>query len=88
MLVKYNKQEYQRSHTQEQQRFGLRKLSIGVASVLLGTSIVVAGNTTAHASSNAELADSNDQSVATVAASPVTHQDAVAVYCNGNAPGH
>ena len=79
MLVKYNKQEYQRSHTQEQQRFGLRKLSIGVASVLLGTSIVVAGNTTAHASSNAELADSNDQSVATVAASPVTHQGAVAL---------
>ncbi len=78
-MVKYNKQEYQRSYTQEQQRFGLRKLSIGVASVLLGTSIVVAGNTTAHASSNAELADSNDQSVATVAASPVTHQDAVAL---------
>lgn len=77
MLVNYNKQEYQRSHTQEQQRFGLRKLSIGVASVLLGTSIVVAGNTTAHASSNAELADSNDQSVATVADTPVTHQDAV-----------
>lgn len=74
MLVKYNKQEYQRSHMQEQQRFGLRKLSIGVASVLLGTSIVVAGNTTAHASSNAELAD-----VATVAASPVTHQDTVAL---------
>ncbi|MCI1974494.1 MAG: YSIRK-type signal peptide-containing protein [Limosilactobacillus sp.] len=43
-----NTQEYLRRMEKQRQRFGLRKLSIGVASVLLGTTFI-AGGTVAHA---------------------------------------
>ena len=49
-MSKNNAQEYVRKMEQQQQRFGLRKLSVGVASVLLGTTFMV-GGTVAHADS-------------------------------------
>lgn len=50
-MSKNNAQEYVRKMEQQRQRFGLRKLSIGVASVLLGTTFMVGGSTVAHADS-------------------------------------
>ena len=49
-MSKNNTQEYVRKMEQQRQRFGLRKLSVGVASVLLGTTFMV-GGTVAHADS-------------------------------------
>ncbi|WP_225432155.1 YSIRK-type signal peptide-containing protein [Limosilactobacillus reuteri] len=49
-MSKNNAQEYVRKMEQQRQRFGLRKLSVGVASVLLGTTFMV-GGTVAHANS-------------------------------------
>ncbi|EDX42601.1 YSIRK-type signal peptide-containing protein [Limosilactobacillus reuteri] len=50
-MSKNNVQEYVRKMESQRQRFGLRKLSIGVASVLLGTTFMV-GGTVAHADTN------------------------------------
>lgn len=50
-MSKNNAQEYVRKMEPQRQRFGLRKLSIGVASVLLGTTFMVGGSTVAHAGS-------------------------------------
>lgn len=47
-MSKNNVQEYVRKMEPQRQRFGLRKLSVGVASVLLGTTFMV-GGTVAHA---------------------------------------
>ncbi|WP_233446402.1 mucin-binding protein [Limosilactobacillus balticus] len=47
-MSKNNTQEYVRKMEPQRQRFGLRKLSVGVASVLLGTTFMV-GGTVAHA---------------------------------------
>ncbi|MGN1284411.1 MAG: YSIRK-type signal peptide-containing protein, partial [Candidatus Limosilactobacillus intestinavium] len=41
MLSKNNKQLITRMNAKQKQRFGLRKLSIGVASVLLGTTFLI-----------------------------------------------
>ncbi|WP_267866589.1 YSIRK-type signal peptide-containing protein [Limosilactobacillus reuteri] len=49
-MSKNNAQEYVRKMEPQRQRFGLRKLSVGVASVLLGTTFMV-GGTVAHADS-------------------------------------
>ncbi|MDY3299271.1 MAG: PT domain-containing protein [Limosilactobacillus reuteri] len=49
-MSKNNVQEYVRKMEPQRQRFGLRKLSVGVASVLLGTTFMV-GGTVAHANS-------------------------------------
>ena len=49
-MSKNNAQEYVRKMEPQRQRFGLRKLSVGVASVLLGTTFMV-GGTVAHANS-------------------------------------
>lgn len=49
-MSKNNAQEYVRKMEQQRQRFGLRKLSVGVASVLLGTTFMV-GGTVARADS-------------------------------------
>lgn len=48
-MSKNNYQEIIRKMTQHQQRFGLRKLSVGVASVLLGTTFLLGAGLTAHA---------------------------------------
>ncbi len=50
-MSKNNTQEYVRKMEQQRQQFGLRKLSIGVASVLLGTPFIIGGGTVAHANS-------------------------------------
>ncbi len=50
-MSKNNAQEYVRKMEPQRQRFGLRKLSVGVASVLLGTTFMVGGSTVAHADS-------------------------------------
>ncbi|MCC4383494.1 PT domain-containing protein [Limosilactobacillus reuteri] len=49
-MSKNNAQEYVRKMEPQRQRFGLRKLSVGVASVLLGTTFMV-GGTVVHADS-------------------------------------
>ncbi|MDK8116850.1 PT domain-containing protein, partial [Limosilactobacillus reuteri] len=49
-MSKNNVQEYVRKMEPQRQRFGLRKLSVGVASILLGTTFIV-GGTVAHADS-------------------------------------
>ncbi|MCD7133120.1 LPXTG cell wall anchor domain-containing protein [Limosilactobacillus balticus] len=69
-MSKNNTQEYVRKMEQQRQRFGLRKLSIGVASVLLGTTFIIGGGTVAHADSNV-----NDNSIATINASDADNQD-------------
>lgn len=48
MVSKNNKQLYTNKMQQQKQRFGIRKLTVGVASVLLGTTIFM-GNQIAHA---------------------------------------
>ncbi|WP_303645501.1 mucin-binding protein, partial [Limosilactobacillus walteri] len=48
-MSRNNAQEYLRKMEKQRQRFGLRKLSVGVASVLLGTTIIFGGSTVAHA---------------------------------------
>lgn len=48
MVSKNNKQLYINKMQQQKQRFGIRKLTVGVASVLLGTTIFI-GNQVAHA---------------------------------------
>lgn len=48
MVSKNNKQLYTNKLQQQKQRFGIRKLTVGVASVLLGTTIFM-GNQVAHA---------------------------------------
>ncbi|MCC4325660.1 PT domain-containing protein [Limosilactobacillus reuteri] len=68
-MSKNNAQEYVRKMEPQRQRFGLRKLSVGVASVLLGTTFMV-GGTVAHADSNV-----NDNSIATINASDADNQD-------------
>ncbi|WP_225209603.1 YSIRK-type signal peptide-containing protein [Limosilactobacillus avistercoris] len=42
-MSKNNSQEYLRKMEQQRQHFGLRKLSVDVASVLLGTTFVIGG---------------------------------------------
>lgn len=42
-MSKNNVQEISRKMANQHQRFGLRKLSIGVASVLLGTTFAIGG---------------------------------------------
>lgn len=54
-LSSRNTQEYLRKMEKQRQRFGLRKLTVGVASVLLGTTIVIGGSTVAHADSNSSV---------------------------------
>lgn len=54
-LSSRNTQEYLRKMEKQRQRFGLRKLTVGVASVLLGTTIVIGGSTVAHADSNSPV---------------------------------
>ena len=44
MVSKNNHQFYQRKHAERKQRWGVRKLSVGVASVLLGTTFMLYGN--------------------------------------------
>lgn len=50
MLSKNNRQQSELKHTNKRQRFGLRKLTVGVASVLLGTTFFMGAQTVvAHA---------------------------------------
>ena len=44
MVSKNNHQFYQQKHAERKQRWGLRKLSVGVASVLLGTTFMLYSN--------------------------------------------
>ena len=44
MVSKNNYQLYQQKHVDGKQRWGIRKLSVGVASVLLGTTFMLYGN--------------------------------------------
>ncbi|WP_191989972.1 YSIRK-type signal peptide-containing protein, partial [Limosilactobacillus reuteri] len=44
MVSKNNHQFYQQKHAERKQRWGIRKLSVGVASVLLGTTFMLYGN--------------------------------------------
>ena len=44
MVSKNNHQFYQQKHAERKQRWGVRKLSVGVASVLLGTTFMLYGN--------------------------------------------
>ncbi|WP_283622249.1 YSIRK-type signal peptide-containing protein, partial [Limosilactobacillus avium] len=44
MVSKNNHQFYQQKHAERKQRWGLRKLSVGVASVLLGTTFMLHSN--------------------------------------------
>lgn len=48
-MSKNNSQEMIRKMARQHQRFGLRKLSVGLASVLLGTSFIFGGSLVAHA---------------------------------------
>ena len=52
MFSKRNFEEKILENTQQVQHFGLRKLSVGVASVLLGTSFYFGAATTVHAATN------------------------------------
>ncbi|QDR72595.1 YSIRK-type signal peptide-containing protein [Limosilactobacillus reuteri] len=71
-MSKNNAQEVQKKMTPQRQRFGIRKLSVGVASVLLGTTFLVGGNV-AHADSDV---NSTDKSVEmTTSQQGVTQQD-------------
>lgn len=78
-MSKNNSREYLRKMEKQRQRFGLRKLSIGVASVLLGTTFLIGGSTVAHADeinqaqttvtfSSAQQAVENDSSAQTTQA--------------------
>lgn len=58
-MSKNNSQEYLRKMEQQRQHFGLRKLSVDVASVLLGITFVIGGGTVAHASDNDPVGTSN-----------------------------
>ncbi|MCC4327202.1 YSIRK-type signal peptide-containing protein [Limosilactobacillus reuteri] len=63
-MSKNNAQEYIRKMEPQRQRFGLRKLSVGVASVLLGTTFMVGGSTVAHADVNtSSLVDDSSANV-------------------------
>lgn len=42
-MSKNNSQELMRKMANKHQRFGLRKLTVGVASVLLGTTFMIGG---------------------------------------------
>ena len=44
MVSKNNHQFYQQKHAEGKQRWGIRKLSVGVASVLLGTTFMLYSN--------------------------------------------
>src|SRR5699024_10723744 len=44
MVSKNNHQVYQQTLAERKQRWGIRKLSVGVASVLLGTTFMLYGN--------------------------------------------
>src|SRR5699024_8016262 len=44
MISKNNHQFYQQKNVEKKQRWGLRKLSVGVASVLLGTTFMLHSN--------------------------------------------
>jgi len=63
-MSKNNAQEYVRKMEPQRQRFGLRKLSVGVASVLLGTTFMV-GGTVAHANTDSTPAPTAAESVST-----------------------
>ena len=52
-MSKNNQSEYLRKMEPQRQRFGLRKLSVGVASVLLGTTFILGGKTVANADTTA-----------------------------------
>ncbi|WP_251546855.1 YSIRK-type signal peptide-containing protein [Limosilactobacillus caecicola] len=43
-MSRNNAQEIQKKMTPQRQRFAIRKLSVGVASVLLGTTFLVGGS--------------------------------------------
>ena len=63
-MSKNNAQEYVRKMEPQRQRFGLRKLSVGVASVLLVTTFMVGGSTVAHADVNtSSLVDDSSANV-------------------------
>lgn len=70
-MSKNNQQEMQKKMASQRQRFTLRKLSVGVASVLLGTTFLV-GGTVAHAddvqnsSDDQQLANDNSLNQQTV----------------------
>lgn len=48
----------------QRQRFGLRKLNVGVASVLLGTTFILGSGTIAHADNNATPQSNSDNELA------------------------
>ena len=61
-MSKNNQHEYLKRMQKQRQRFGLRRLSVGVASVLLGTTFIIGGGTVAHAdeaTTSAPVPDSN-----------------------------
>lgn len=60
MLSKNNRQQSELKHTNKRQRFGLRKLTVGVASVLLGTTFFM-GAQTVVANADAPVAQAGQQ---------------------------
>lgn len=67
----------------EKQRFGIRKFSVGVASVLLGTSLMFgAGSQVAHADTNSDGNGSGDANSTDTSASDVHNQNAQATTNN------
>lgn len=56
-MSKNNSQEIMRKMAKQHQRFGLRKLSVGVASVLLGTTFIFGSGLVAHADETTAVVD-------------------------------
>ena len=89
-MSKNNAQEYVRKMEPQRQRFGLRKLSVGVASVLLGTTFMVGGSTVAHADSTptptvvASSTSDHDQRVANENEKATTSESASTNTANQN----
>ncbi|WP_298493156.1 YSIRK-type signal peptide-containing protein, partial [uncultured Lactobacillus sp.] len=78
MLSKRN-QDLNKNLADEKQRFGIRKFSVGVASVLLGTSLMFgAGSQVAHADSNVDGNGNGDANSTDTSASDVHNQNAQA----------
>lgn len=63
-MSKNNRQEFLHKMEKQRQRFGLRKLNVGVASVLLGTTFILGSGTIAHADNNATPQSNSDNELA------------------------
>ena len=77
MLSKNNRQLINRMNAKQRQRFGLRKLTVGVASVLLGTTFFLGGEVanadTVSATNNANTISATNQTTTSQTTVPTNH---------------